>query len=177
MTETPPLTVLCAVRGGCICIYKGDIWAAYRFFGLLLYRHAKNRAAAKTSRDIPYRISVSVDAAGDALPDVPGEAVHGWSSFKIPAAIRRIFLCLLRGVSGIPVFSAGFIKIVVVRHGAGQAVLVDEEDMDCHIAEQIIDVHIVFQSIALRDVFEGGDHAPAVGLCGRCDLTIPDGFI
>ena len=43
---------------------------------------------------------------------------------------------------------AGFVEIIVVCHGAGQAVLVDREHMDSHITEQIVDVHIRFQIIA-----------------------------
>ena len=31
--------------------------------------------------------------------------------------------------------SSGLIEVIVVRHRAGQAVLVDGEHMDCHIAE------------------------------------------
>jgi len=72
---------------------------------------------------------------------------------------------------------SGFIEIVVVRHHAGQAVLVDGKHMDCHIAEQIINVHIGFEIIALRDIFERSNHPFVVGFFGAGHLTIPDGFI
>ena len=64
-----------------------------------------------------------------------------------------------------------------MRHGAGQAVFVDGEDVDGHIAEQVVDVHIIFQGITFRNVFESSDHALVVGLCGICDLAVPDGLV
>ena len=73
--------------------------------------------------------------------------------------------------------STGFIEVIVVRHHAGQAVFVDGEDVDGHIAEQVVDVHIIFQGITFRNVFEGGDHALVGGLCGICDLAFPDGLV
>ena len=62
-------------------------------------------------------------------------------------------------------------------HHAGQAILVDGEDVDGHIAEQVVDVHIIFQVITVRNVFESSDHALVVGLCGICDLAVPDGLV
>ena len=73
--------------------------------------------------------------------------------------------------------STGFIEVIVVGHHAGQAILVDGEDVDGHIAEQVVDVHIIFQGITFRNVFEGGDHALVGGLCGICDLAFPDGLV
>jgi len=74
-------------------------------------------------------------------------------------------------------FPSGFIEIIVVRHHAGQAVLIDRKYMNGHIAEQIINVHIGFEIIALRDIFERSNHALVVSLCGFCDLAIPDGLV
>ena len=62
-------------------------------------------------------------------------------------------------------------------HHAGQAVFVDGEDVDGHIAEQVVDVHIIFQGITFRNVFESSDHALVVGLCGVGDLAVPDGLV
>ena len=62
-------------------------------------------------------------------------------------------------------------------HHAGQAILVDGEDVDGHIAEQVVDVHIGFKISTLGDVFECSDHALVVGLCGICDLAVPDGLV
>ena len=45
----------------------------YRFLGLLRYRTANSIAAAKTSRDTPYRIRSFADAAEDVLPVLPGK--------------------------------------------------------------------------------------------------------
>ena len=73
--------------------------------------------------------------------------------------------------------SAGFIEVIVVGHHAGQAILVDGEDVDGHIAEQVVDVHIIFQGITFRNVFESSDHALVVGLCGVGDLAVPDGLV
>ena len=73
--------------------------------------------------------------------------------------------------------STGFIEVIVVGHHAGQAILVDGEDVDGHIAEQVVDVHIIFQGITFRNVFESSDHALVVGLCGICDLAVPDGLV
>ena len=73
--------------------------------------------------------------------------------------------------------STGFIEVIVVGHHAGQAILVDGEDVDGHIAEQVVDVHIIFQGITFRNVFESNDHALVVGLCGRRDLAVPDGLV
>ena len=73
--------------------------------------------------------------------------------------------------------STGFIEVIVVGHHAGQAILVDGEDVDGHIAEQVVDVHIIFQGITFRNVFESSDHALVVGLCGVGDLAVPDGRV
>ena len=53
-------------------------------------------------------------------------------------------------------------------HHAGQAILVDGED---------VDGHIIFQGITFRNVFESSDHALVVGLFGICDLAVPDGLV
>lgn len=43
--------------------------------------------------------------------------------------------------------------------------------MDGHIAEQVVDVHIIFQGITFRNVFESSDHALVVDVISPSQMV------
>ncbi len=64
-----------------------------------------------------------------------------------------------------------------MRHGAGQAILIDGEDVHRQIAENVVRVHVCFERGAFRDVLQGSDNALLVLSADLRDCAIPDGGV
>ena len=69
------------------------------------------------------------------------------------------------------------IEVVVVRHGAAEAVLVDREDVHSHVQKQVVDIHDLLEVLARGDALERGHHPLMILLARVGDFAFPDGRV
>ena len=69
------------------------------------------------------------------------------------------------------------IEVVVVRHGAAEAVLVDREDVHGHVQKQVVDIHDLLEVLARGDALERGHHPLMILLARVGDFAFPDGRV
>ena len=67
-----------------------------------------------------------------------------------------------------------FIQVVIVRHGARQAVLVYGKDMRRHVPHEIVGVHVCVQRFPCGDFPERLDHTRVIFVIRRCHFAFPD---
>ena len=73
------------------------------------------------------------------------------------------------------------VQVVVMRHRAAQAVQIDDKGLDCHVAQDIIDVHGFCQRFGIcvigADIFERVDDAAVVFICALEYGAFPNALV